>query len=310
MEYKEGPGGLLIPRFPTIYNKKTGPDFKPANRKITGERGNRSTPVEPQDLRYLGAHVRGRCDAAAHVLVGLAFLKSRGMVRDSEIVTSTGAVYQDAKGTDNYPRAHRFPCNPMFGYQNLPDLASWSSFALRNELKVPLAITDPLPGIVNYADRLFEARAAEHVERAVRWILIEQPKNKDVHQNLIRHVLERDLLPGFLQSYIEARQAIQHRTDDQLPDMLAAGPMSGLTVENLTQLFRPMAIEPERPAANVEAVAFTLEACRDIHNSYPPALRIDQLSARLDTLSKDPDIAASHDKLRSSAQVANRPVAR
>ena len=108
------------------------------------------------------------------------------MVRDSEIVTSTGAVYQDAKGTDNYPRAHRFPCNPMFGYQNLPDLASWSSLALRNELKVPLAITDPLPGIVNYSDRLFEARAAEHVERAVRWILIEQPKNKDVHQNLIR----------------------------------------------------------------------------------------------------------------------------
>jgi hypothetical protein len=104
-------------------------------------------------------------------------------------------VRQVVKGVDadRYPRAHRFPCNPMFGYQNLPDLASWSSLALRNELKVPLAITDPLPGIANYADRLFEAGATEHVEhveRAVRWILTEQPKDKDIHQNLFRHVNE------------------------------------------------------------------------------------------------------------------------
>jgi hypothetical protein len=301
---------MLIPAYTVPSNRMTGPDLKPANRKITGQRGTRPAPAKPNDLRYLAQHIRGRSNAAAEILVDVAFLKSRGMVSESEIVTSTGAVYQDARGSVLYPRAHRFPCNPMFGYNNLPDLASWSSLSLRNELKAPLAITDPLPVAVNYADRLFEAGAAAHVEKAARWILIEQPKGRDVHQNLIRHVLQLDLLPGFLNSYTEAREVVQDRTDDQLPDMLAAGPLSALTAQNLTQLFQGMAVDQDSPAANVEAVAFVLEFSRDLHRSHAPLLEMDQMVARLDALSKDPDIAASHDRLRTSEQVAKRPVAR
>lgn len=316
MSWKVRPeSGLLVPASPFIRNQITGPEMKPANRKTTGEVGKRITPTSPNDLRYFAQHVRGRSDAAAEMMVNLAFLKSKGMAKEHETVTSTGAVYQDKKGTPSYPRAHRFPCNPMVGYNQVPELANWSTFQLRNELKIPLAITDPLPTVANYADRLFESSGMEEsVVHAVRWILTEQGKDKPVDDKLIRHVIDFFLQPSFTQGYEAARARTLGKDDEDLTTMLAAGPTSALTDENLNELYRSLIVSPSEPTQNLDAVRLLLSSATDVHHAHRPSLTMtEQISQRVDkleTLSQGDDMAASHDKLPSSLQAAKRPVAR
>ena len=292
MEFKSRPSGILVPAHPTFRNVKAPAEFKPDSRKYTGEVGRRIVPPTPADLRHLREHVHGRAEAAAQVAAALAYLKSRGRLREIEIVTATGAVYQDAKGTKVYPRAHRFPCNIMIGYSNVPELPSFSDARLSNALKVPYAITDPLPVIANYSDRFFEtAGAVEAVVYAVRFIATEQKKGKPVHVNLVRHVIEMILLAGFEKAYEEARANVRERGGAGLANLAKEGTSSHLTEGKLTEMEEQLAQMEGDPSENLHIVDQLLAAEAAEAKPYLPRMgRHDQIIAQealLDAVSEN-----------------------
>jgi len=282
MEFKSRPSGLLVPAHTSIRNVKAPAEFKPDSRKYTGEVGQRIVPPTPADLRHLREHVHGRAEAAAQIAASLAYLKSRGNLREIEPVTATGAVYQDSKGTKLYPRAHRFPCNIMIGYNNVPDLPSAMAVRLSNALKVPYAITDPLPVIANYADRLFEsAGAVDIVVYAVRFIAAEQKKGQPVHVNLVRHAIEMILLPGFQKAYEEARLNMREKSGAGLSNIAKDGPSSQLTDEKLADMEAQLALMQGDPSENLHIVDQFLAAEAAEAQPYSPRMgRHDEIIAQ------------------------------
>jgi len=147
----------------------------------------------PQDLHI---HVEGRAESTARILLGVAFLKQSACIWNY-VVGCTGAVWQDWEGTsEDSVRAHRAPCNPIIGNSNIPDLAGTP--ALRDALIEPLAKTDFLPMVTNYADSRFESLGgAKSLADAVSVVVREQPRDKPVIYDLFKHALEGVALSGY-----------------------------------------------------------------------------------------------------------------
>jgi len=219
MQFETDEFGLLRPVTPYRYGSPP-PGFSKPLRKQLGKkwvlppRRRRvlagdpvPTDLSPWDLANLNLHVNGRKDESVRVLVGVAILRKFGLVDRDAIVSYKGAEFQQGDGSRDYPAAHRFPCSPTIAYWDLPHHAP--SRGLKNALKLPLERTDYLPRLVNYADRLFESNGAcDAVVWAIRFVLHEQVKDKDVPLNLIRHVALNELFRKYSEALEKARSKV------------------------------------------------------------------------------------------------------
>jgi hypothetical protein len=216
-QWKENESGLLVPATPYTYGAKQpglsrlrsvlGEKYLLAKRRRQVTPGVRKVPnatdLSPWDLQNLEEHVIGRGEESVKVLLGAAFLRKAGLVDRDELVSYQGAEFQRGKGSKLYPAAHRFPCNPTIRSWGLPHYAK--SRRLERALERPLEKTDYLPKLVNYADRLFEANGAcDAVAKTIRFVLHEQPTDKDINLNMIRHATTSELLQGYKRAYEKA----------------------------------------------------------------------------------------------------------
>jgi hypothetical protein len=204
------------------------PKFQPGflTRGETGKRqfiggvDNPAFKISGIELRDLELHVRGRAQATAEVAIGVAFLRSQGWIQESAVITYTGAAYQDATGTPEHQRAHRFPCNPKINIWNLPEVPPRGAWQLRDALKRPLAVTDFVPAAVNYADGVFErSGACETVVDMIEFIVAGQTNGRPLHVNLVRHALTHIALPGYQRAYELARRKILDEWSRATPDI-------------------------------------------------------------------------------------------
>ncbi len=217
MGWKENEFGLLVPDAPYRYGSP--PAGLKRLRSMLGDKyllaksRRRVTPgvtdapeasdLGPWELRALQEHVQGRGEESVRVLIGVAFLRSAGLIGRDDAVGCKGAEYQRGSGTALYDAAHRFPCNPLINGWSLPTRAKTPR--LGRALERPLERTDYLPKLMNYADRLFErCGACEAVAEVVRLVMHEQKDDQPVHINLIRHAAGFELLPAYKGSYARA----------------------------------------------------------------------------------------------------------
>jgi hypothetical protein len=78
---------------------------------------------------------------------------------------------------------------------------------------------------VNYADRLFEANGAcQAVAQTTRFVLHEQPADKDINLNMIRHATTAELLKGYKTAYETALTLAE--TNTKGIDMLDASALA------------------------------------------------------------------------------------
>lgn len=160
------------------------------------------------------AHIRGRADATTEVLIGVAVLKKLGSVFANQAVAYSGAVYQDWRGTKMHPRAHRFPCNPTIGGQNLPDIRPKPK--LEEALIEPLAITDFLTFEVNYVDERFEALGGKDAAvDAVQYVLLHQPQGQSVNIPMITHAVLNIALAGYQRAYALIESELVSRVNQE-----------------------------------------------------------------------------------------------
>lgn len=216
MQWKENEFGLLVPATPYTYGSKTpqlnrlrkvlGKKYllAPTRREISSSGQKVPADLSPWDLQHIREHVSGRKEESVRVLLGVALLRKKGYVERDDVVAYKGAQYQRGKGSTDYPAAHRFPCNPTIRGWGLPHHARTSG--LKSALQEPLEETDYLPKLVNYADRLFEANGAcDAVANAVRFVLHEQPVEKEINQTMIRHAAICELFKGYADALDSAR---------------------------------------------------------------------------------------------------------
>jgi hypothetical protein len=148
--------------------------------------------------------VRGRAEATAAVLIGVALLKKLNLVSSFQTVDYTGAVWQDWVGNEENNRAHRFPCNPTIGRHNIPDIPKPPR--LKEALIKPLAKTDFLDVVVNHVDSRFEALGGkESAIAAVRFVVKEQGEGKPVNRDVIHYAAVNIAKAG----YVRACAAVQ-----------------------------------------------------------------------------------------------------
>jgi hypothetical protein len=257
------------------HNPRSAQELKKDRRIFTGEDIVPPVPIGPYDIRNLEEHVRGRAEAGAQVMIQLAFLRSKRLVNDSEVVSCTGAVYQDARGESEYPRSHRLPCNPMIGIFTLPELCGFRHPALAARITLPLAKTDPLLLLANYADGLFEKCGPyETMAEAVREVILEQPRGREVNHNLIRHVISYSLLPGFQQAYEVARQKSLQTSDEEFAKLVVKNeaPFSQATLQRMQQLSLTMEMDSNKPAQNRQGAQDILLISATVASKYQPRL--------------------------------------
>lgn len=295
MQWIENNFGLLVPASPFSYGSKK-PELNrlrkvlgskyllaPQRRQVTA--GAQSVPVDlsPWDLQNLREHVTGRQDESVRVLLGVAFLRKTGLLGRDNQVGYKGAAFQRGKGSDVYPAAHRFPCNPTIRGWGLPHFAS--TLRLRRALQVPLEETDYLPKLVNYADRLFEANGAcDAVAHAVRFVLHEQPTDKDINLNLIRHAAV-ELFKG----YTASMQAALNLADANTTGIDMLDPS---VFEHVNETWFSSADGSAKARESIELVRFALAHAIQLSNSsgepitLAPATMV-EYSGRLEALSKE-----------------------
>jgi len=204
-------------------------------------------------IHEIEAHITGRNEAAAQVLTGVAVLKALGLVPPGQDrAGQRGAAYQDSQGTPLHPRAHRFPCNPTIAGRSLPEFAHSRSPMLAQALKRPLAITDLLPLVANYADGLFEASGAcDAAVASIQKVLDQQPSGQPVNVQMVRDVLTQDLYPGFLRAYDEALSKAKEKPNPNVPQFHITDPN---LVDTLNRRSMTMEYAPNRPKHNIEGV--------------------------------------------------------
>lgn len=182
-----------------------------AGREFTG-----AGPAPPRRAGWnsdeLHSHIRGRADATVKLLIGAAALRSLNLVPGHDVVSVTGARWQDWRGTREQPRAHRIPCNPCIAGRALPDLAPTAS-RLREKLKETLAVTDSLPFHVNYADRLFEELGGiEAVRKGIGEAVGRQMPGVAVSHAVVHDAWRQTVLPG----YVGAWEAVERELLDRV----------------------------------------------------------------------------------------------
>ena len=251
-------------------------------REMIGGAHNPSFILAGFQIHEIETHISGRNEAAAHVLAGVAVLKSLGLIHPGQDRASQrGAAYQDNQGTPLHPRAHRFPCNPTIGGQNMPALAHPRSPMLAEALKKPLAQTDLLPLVANYADGLFEANGAcDACVAAIQKVIDGQPSGKPVNVQLVRDVLTQDLLPGFLRAYDEALAKAQEKPNPNVPNFSITDP--GI-VDTLNGRSMTMQYAQNRPKHNIEGVGdiLLMEKTMAVNGSHTAPASIQAYVAQL-----------------------------
>ena len=166
----------------------------------------------------LHAHIRGRAEATVQILIGVAALRSLNRLPGHNVVSVTGAQWQDWRGTPDQPRAHRFPCNPQIVGRSLPDYAANPS-SLRQRLLEALAVTDFLPLHVNHADRLFEKHGGiETARQAVEEVASRQKPGVMVTHSIVEIAWRQTALPG----YVRAWETVERRLQDDVNRETAA----------------------------------------------------------------------------------------
>jgi hypothetical protein len=159
----------------------------------------------------LHTHVRGRAEASIRILIAVASLRARNLLPANASVSTTGARWQDWKGTREQPRAHRFPCNPQIANRDLPGFAPNPIF--RQRLQDVLAITDFLPFHVNYADRLFEEfGGVEEARKAVAQVQVLQKPGQSPDFSVVHKVWSQSLHAG----YVRAWDAVERKLLDRV----------------------------------------------------------------------------------------------
>jgi hypothetical protein len=262
---------LILPHGFPQGHRRTAQEVKKDSRQFIGKLVDSEQPFLSCDTRNLRAHVQGRAEAAVDVINGVTFLRSKGMAGDSQVVTCTGAVYQDVQASGEFEAAHRFPCTPWVGIFTVADLARPSYGRLALELKKPYAITDILPSWVNqFADKAFENAGPKIlVADCVREVLAEQRAGKSPNPKLVRHVLDRMLL-GFEQAYVIAQEKVSKASDKEFRKITGdAAPFSRDYVERLNQA--SIHADIDQVAWNRESVMDVLRRSADIARTHEPA---------------------------------------
>lgn len=206
-------------------------------REFIGE-GPAPTRQEGWNPDELHAHVRGRAEASIRILVAVASLQARSLLPASAAVSTTGARWQDWKGTREQPRAHRFPCNPQIGGRDLPDYAPNPTFC--RGLQEVLAQTDYLPFHVNYADRLFEEFGGiEEARKAVEQVRTLQKPGRSPDFNVVYKVWRQYLHSGYVRAWDKVEQELMDRVNQ----------------ENTIKLLKRIAgFRPNAPTDSIETV--------------------------------------------------------
>ena len=128
--FKKLPSGLFIPDGPGR-NLKDGPGVgwgipdPPGRRTFVGPGKAPNPDTRGWNEAEVHAHVQGRAEATAAVLLGVALLKKLNMIWSHQHVSYTKAVWQDWKGNEENERAHRIPCNPTIAHHNIPEIPRW-----------------------------------------------------------------------------------------------------------------------------------------------------------------------------------------
>lgn len=264
---------------------------KGPSRKILG--GRAAIPPGVQyggiNLAALATHVRGRADATAEVMVNVAYLKAAGLTNSYAIVGHTRAVYQAVTAERENPYAHRMPCNPTLNIWSLPELVRHRAIALQQALIRPLAVGDILPRVVNYADNHFEnSGACETVDRAVQFVIHEQDMGRRVNTNLIRHVIDGIILPGYAQSYERALDTVSKLADSDRYDYFKGNRLTspGFDFERANDLSLAMRPDPgRRPTDAIDSAKDTLWIYESEHRSYRPSLAVgERITEHVDQL--------------------------
>jgi len=296
MEWKENDFGLLVPASPFSYGAKKpqlnrlrkvlGSKYllSQQRRQVTAGAQTVPTDLSPWDLQNLRQHVIGRQDESVRVLIGVAFLRKAGLVGRDDPVGYKGAEFQRGKCSKPYPAAHRFPCNPTIRNWGLPHFAE--SLRLRRALQRPLEKTDYLPNLVNDADRLFEANGAcDAVAQAVRFVLHEQPTDKDINPKLIRHGAMGELFPGY-------KTSLQAALDLAEVNVTGIDVLDPSVFEHVNETWFASAGGSPKAEQSIELVRFTLEYAIQVSTSYgepitlsPPAIA--EYAGRLEALNKE-----------------------
>jgi hypothetical protein len=257
--------GLLVPDGQYTYGPPVGLNLL---RKVLGSKflldkprrkmtpGATNPPANLQfdslDFHNIEPHVRGRGEASVRVLVAVAFLRSKGLIGRDAAVNYAGAQYQCGTGNESFDAAHQFPCTPTINSFPLPSFAPHGR--LRDALVRPLAITDYLPKLFNYADRLFESSGGcDAVIEPIRLILHDQKQGQPVHDKLVQHATWLNLLPNYLQAYQMAHQLAS--ADQQGIDLLDSAAIDRLNEAALSTL---QELDTSKPTQNMAMVADVL----------------------------------------------------
>ena len=268
--------GLLVPDGPYTYGppvglnrlrKVLGSKFmldKPRREKTPGAT---SPPPNLQfdslDFRNIEPHVRGRGEESVRVLVGVAFLRSKGLIGRDAAVNYAGARYQRGTGNQDFDAAHQFPCTPTINSFPLPSFAPYGR--LRDALVRPLAITDYLPKLFNYADRLFESSGGcDAVIEPIRLIMHDQKQGQPVHDKLVQHAAWFKLFPNYLKAYQMAQKLAN--ADQEGIDLLDPTAIDRM---NEAALSTTQDLDTSRPTKNMAMVADVLWHSIKVTESNP-----------------------------------------
>lgn len=290
--------GLLVPDSPHTYGppvglnrlrKVLGSKFvlsKPGREKASGDTNPpASLQFDSLDFRNIEPHVRGRGEESVRVLVGVAFLRSKGLIGRDAPVNYAGARYQHGAGNRNFDAAHQFPCTPIINSSPLPSFAPHGR--LRDALVRPLAITDYLPKLFNYADRLFERiGGCDAVIEPIRLIMHDQKQGQPVHDKLVQYATWCKLLPNYLKAHQMAYNLAS--ADQQGIDLLDPAAIDRMNEEALSTT---QGLDTSKPTKNMAMVADVLWHSIKVteSNSRPPAsstIEISRYAAELEELAR------------------------
>jgi len=279
--------GLLVPDDPYTYGPPVGLNRL---RKVLGSRlmldkpNREKTPATTKppanlqfdslDFRNIEPHVRGRGEESVRVLVGVAFLRSKGLIGRDARVNYAGARYQHGAGNQNFDAAHQFPCTPTINSFPLPSFAPHGR--LREALVRPLAITDYLPKLFNYADRLFESSGGcDAVIEPIQLIMHDQKQDQPVHDKLVHHATWLMLLPNYLKAYQMAHKLAS--ADQQGIDLLDPAAIDRMNEDALSTT---QGLDTSRPTKNMAMVADVLWYSMKVteSNSRPPASTTNEIN--------------------------------